>query len=71
MGQMKTALVTGASEGIGRAFSKRLVAEGFQVVAVARAEGRLLELVKELGADRISYRVADLSSDCRERGDFD
>jgi 3-oxoacyl-[acyl-carrier protein] reductase len=34
--QGKTALVTGASAGIGRAIAKALAAEGVQVVAAAR-----------------------------------
>jgi short-subunit dehydrogenase len=56
----KRALVTGASEGIGRAFATRLAKDGFQVTAVARTEARLKELIAELGTGH-EYRVADLS----------
>ena len=44
---MPLALVTGASEGLGRAFAKRLAGDGYQVMAVARSEARLQELVGE------------------------
>jgi 3-oxoacyl-[acyl-carrier protein] reductase len=44
----KTALVTGASMGIGRAIAKGLAAEGVQVAAVARRGGLLDELAAEI-----------------------
>ena len=43
----KTALVTGASMGIGRAIAKGLAAEGVQVAAVARRT----QLLEELGSE--------------------
>jgi hypothetical protein len=55
------ALVTGASEGIGRAFAVRLAREGYAVTAVARNEARLQALMAELGTGH-TYRVADLST---------
>ena len=57
---MKRALVTGASEGIGRAFAQKLALEGYQVTAVARNEERLSQLVAELGNGH-RYIVHDLS----------
>ena len=57
----KNVLITGASEGIGRAFAHQLAAEGFAVTAVARNESRLQELMNELKEDYHSYQVADLS----------
>jgi short-subunit dehydrogenase len=59
------AVVTGASEGIGRSFAVALAKAGFNVVVVARREGLLANLVDELrqrhGVECRSI-VADLSS---------
>ena len=46
----KTALVTGASRGIGRAVALALAAEGARIVAAARSQGALEELDDELRA---------------------
>ena len=57
----KTALITGASGGIGRAFAVALAREGWTITAVARTEAKLSALVRELGEEH-DYLVADLSS---------
>jgi 3-oxoacyl-[acyl-carrier protein] reductase len=46
----KTALVTGASAGIGRAIAKALAAEGVRLAVVARRRELLESLEKEIGA---------------------
>ena len=46
-----TALVTGASAGIGRAVARKLAAEGLQVAFCARREERLRELAEDIEAD--------------------
>ncbi|HTY43146.1 MAG TPA: 3-oxoacyl-[acyl-carrier-protein] reductase [Thermoanaerobaculia bacterium] len=46
----KTALVTGASRGIGEAVARRLAAEGATVLAAARSADALARVVAEIGA---------------------
>lgn len=57
----KSALVTGASEGIGFAIAQGLVQEGARVVIVARREDKLAEAVQRLGrgASYVAGDVAD------------
>lgn len=57
----KTALVTGATGGIGGAIAKALHAQGASVGISGRNEGKLAELAKELG-DRVHVLPADLSN---------
>lgn len=57
----RSALVTGASTGIGRTFARELAAAGHTVTAVARGEDRLRTLVEELGPGH-RYLVADLTT---------
>ena len=56
----KTAMVTGASGGIGLEFAERLAKSGYQVTLVARGEAKLKEHVARLGVGHRSI-AADLS----------
>ena len=56
----KTALVTGASAGFGEAISRRLVADGWRVVACARRADKLEALHQELG-DQLLPHVLDVT----------
>ncbi|WCD93113.1 SDR family NAD(P)-dependent oxidoreductase [Microbacterium sp. nov. GSS16] len=57
----KTIVLTGASDGIGAAASRKLVADGHMVVLVGRSPQKTAALAGELGAEHFSADFADLS----------
>jgi hypothetical protein len=60
----KTALITGASSGIGEAFANALAAKGVDLILVARSEDKLRALAKQLAevhSRRVEVVTADLS----------
>ena len=57
------AIVTGASEGIGREFAKQLAKKGYQLTVVARNEERLRSIIKEIGGQGHLHLVCDLSTE--------
>jgi NADP-dependent 3-hydroxy acid dehydrogenase YdfG len=61
-GSGRTAVVTGASSGIGAATAERLAAEGFDVVVGARRMDRLTALAERIGARAMALDVADPAS---------
>ena len=61
---MNTAVITGASSGIGEVFARKLAARGRNVLLVARSEDKLITLCNELGRSnsiRAQYVALDLS----------
>jgi len=60
----KTAIITGASSGIGQAAAKELAGKGINIMLAARREDRLIELKKDIEAigGQAEYVVTDVTS---------
>lgn len=65
----KRALVCGASQGIGQAAAKLLAERGAQIVALARNEERLGQLIRDLPGQGHQALVVDLSDLNKLRGE--
>jgi hypothetical protein len=59
----RSALVTGASSGIGWEYAKELAARGADITVVARRTDRLEQLAKELANAKIEIMTADLGTE--------
>ncbi|MBP0615136.1 SDR family oxidoreductase [Jiella mangrovi] len=57
----KIAVVTGGGTGVGKAITRALVADGFQVVITGRRESVLKEAAKEIDASAVHAVAADVS----------
>ena len=56
----KTALITGATAGFGKASVQRFVNAGWRVIATGRRADRLQKLVDEFGADKVHPAAFDI-----------
>ncbi len=65
---MKTALITGATSGIGKSTAIRFAVEGFRLILCGRREDRLEQLQKELA---VETEVHILTFDVRNRQEVD
>lgn len=63
---MKTALITGATSGIGKSCAHLFAQQGYQLVLVARREEKLKEVAKHL-ADKYAVEVKTLIADVRDQ----
>lgn len=58
-----TAVITGASTGMGAVYADRLARQGYDLILIARGEERLARVARQVGADtdrKIEVLVADL-----------
>ena len=50
--KQKTAIITGASEGIGAAFSKLLIKKGWKVFGISRSSSKLMAMSKSFQSNK-------------------
>lgn len=59
----KTALITGAGTGLGRAIAKSMAEAGFRVILTGRREDKLREVENEIGKDNTIVIPADVTKE--------
>jgi short-subunit dehydrogenase len=64
---MKTALITGASQGLGRALARLLHSRGYRLILNARRPEPLQELAWELGATAVPGDVSEIAEELAAR----
>ena len=64
----KTAIITGASDGLGRASAKKLAQEGANVIICARREKHLMNAAKSI-SDETSGSVIGIQADVTSKDD--
>ncbi len=72
--ETRTALITGATAGLGKEFARQLAAQGYDLVLVARSEGPLKETAESMAAEfgvKARGIPADLSDPAAPRALFD
>jgi short-subunit dehydrogenase len=67
--KMGTALVTGASAGIGAIYADRLARRGYDLILVARSQERLAEVAKRI-AGSTKRNVSTIAADLNDRADL-
>lgn len=68
--KIKTAIVTGASSGIGKAIAEKLAAENIQVVLVARSKTKLTALAEDLNNKQANIAIA-IPTDVSEQSEVE
>lgn len=68
--KIKTAIVTGASSGIGKAIAQKLAAEHIQVVLVARSKDKLISIAEEINKQG-NGKVIAISADVSKRDEVE
>ena len=54
--KQKTAVITGASEGIGAAFAKLLIKKGWRVIGISRSSKKLNSISKNISSNNQSFK---------------
>lgn len=67
----RTALITGATAGIGESFSRLLAQEGFDLILIARDKARLEERARDLGRMHPKLRIETLRADLTVEADIE